>query len=62
MGLDKKDVIYCPTCGQKIGLWVPSRICGLCHKPIRKGHKWQIDNSLIRHRICDDPYNYRSKV
>ncbi len=48
----------CPTCGQPIGTWVPARICAVCHQPIRKGHKWRIEQSTIRHRNCDQPDAY----
>lgn len=48
----------CPTCGQKVGPWKATRICGVCQKPIRKGHKWHIEGSMIRHRVCDDPDSY----
>lgn len=48
----------CPTCHQPIGPWAPTRVCGKCHKPILKGHKWQIVNSRIQHRVCNDPLSY----
>lgn len=48
----------CPTCNQPVGAWKPSRICAKCAKPIRKGHKWHIVKSKIRHRVCDDPDSY----
>ncbi len=48
----------CPTCGQSVGVWKPARICGKCHKPIRKGHKWQIIKGRIQHRVCTDPDSY----
>lgn len=48
----------CPTCGQPVGPWKATRVCSLCQKPIRKGHKWQIENSVVRHRVCDDPESY----
>lgn len=51
----------CPTCGQPIGPWQPSRVCGVCHRAIRKGDKWKIVNSMVQHRICDDPQAYEPK-
>lgn len=48
----------CQTCGQPIGHWKPTKICGVCQKPIRKGHKWQIVGSMVQHRVCDDPDSY----
>lgn len=52
----------CPMCGQPTGPWKAARICSVCHKPIRKGHKWRIENSMIRHRVCDDPESYRPEA
>lgn len=52
----------CPTCQQPIGPWKPTRICGVCHRAILKGHKWRIENSVIRHRLCDDPISYEPSV
>ena len=49
----------CPTCGQPVGPWKETRICGLCHKPVRKGHKWQVVNSMIQHRVCEHPDSYQ---
>lgn len=48
----------CPTCGQPVGRWKPARVCGLCHQPMRRGHKWQIVNSTIQHRDCQNPESY----
>lgn len=48
----------CPTCGQPVGVWKATRICGVCQKPIRKGDKWHIDGSTVKHRVCDDPQSY----
>ncbi len=50
----------CPTCGQPVGPWKPSRICALCGLPILKGHKWRIEGSVIQHRMCKRPDAYET--
>ena len=52
----------CPTCGQPTGPWKPTRICGVCQKPILKGHKWHVDGSAVKHRLCDQPDSYPRKA
>jgi len=49
----------CPTCGQPIGPWKPTKVCWKCKQPIRKGHKWHFVNSRAEHRSCADPDSYK---
>jgi uncharacterized protein with PIN domain len=60
--MTKNDRDRCPTCGHPIGPWKPLRVCALCKQPIRKGHKWHIVNSVVRHRVCTDPDAYEKKA
>lgn len=48
----------CLMCGQPIGPRKPSRVCGICKRPILKGHKFYFDSSMVRHRNCDRPDSY----
>jgi len=43
----------CPTCGREVIRL--RRICGACHLPIRKGHKFYFDGSTVKHWVCDAP-------
>jgi len=53
---------YCATCGQRIPQPPkPARICSVCQQPIMKGHKWQIVDSKIQHRVCERPDTYRKE-
>lgn len=47
----------CPKCSHTYTTG-SRRICYKCKKPITRRHKWVIENSKIRHRLCDDPTHY----
>lgn len=47
----------CPTCNRP---WTVTlrRVCGRCHQPILRHHKYTYQESTIVHRSCDDPLSY----
>lgn len=47
----------CPTCGRP---WPPAekRVCGECHLPILKHHKFSFHGSVVKHRDCSQPDSY----
>jgi hypothetical protein len=49
--------IRCSCCAQPITK-EPVRVCTVCHRPILRGHKWQIRNGRLRHRLCRWPESY----
>lgn len=52
----------CPMCRRPYApAKTPQRICGACKGPIAKGHKYYFDESVIKHRDCNDPESYPRK-
>jgi predicted amidophosphoribosyltransferase len=45
---------YCGECGQRLPQ-SKGMICAVCHKPIKKHHRWQVVGSLVQHKLCSDP-------
>lgn len=43
----------CPTCHRPFER--KGKICQSCHKPIKKGHRWHIAGSVVRHDDCGNP-------
>lgn len=46
--------VTCPTCGQP---WPnrSGRVCGLCHLPIGRHHRWHTVGSVVQHHDCANP-------
>lgn len=50
----------CMYCGQVAPATKPGKVCGLCGKPILRNHKWHIVESMVQHRVCEEPDSYRA--
>ncbi len=47
----------CPMCKRPFTP-EPRRICGRCHGPILRHHKYTFEASMVVHRDCEDPLSY----